>query len=215
MNILKKIGAALAFPWKYNKVFSIVTSLVLVLIIVVNVVVTQVLLISNTFNTVFGEERRVLVSGDPSTAQYYKPDEGIDSKADALANANAVNEELCEEGFVLLKNDNSLPLAANAKVSVFGMNSVDMVYGGSGSAAKSSADSIDLYKSLENAGIDYNPQLKSFYEGKQSQGLGRGTSPGMGDRVVGFATGEIAMSEYAGGIGAYTDGYKDAALVVI
>ena len=57
MNILKKIGAALAFPWKYNKVFSIVTSLVLVLIIVVNVVVTQVLLISNTFNTVFGEER--------------------------------------------------------------------------------------------------------------------------------------------------------------
>lgn len=215
MKILKKIGAALAFPWKHNKVFSIVTCIVLALIIAISIVATQVLLISNTFNTVFGEERRVLVSGDPSTAQYYTPDDGIESKADALANANAVNEELCEEGFVLLKNDNSLPLAKNAKVSVFGMNSVDMVYGGSGSAAKDSGDSIDLYQSLENAGIEYNPQLKSFYEGKQSRGLGRGTSPGMGDRVVGFATGELALSEYSGGIGAYTEGYKDAALVVI
>ena len=215
MKILKKIGAALAFPWKHNKVFSIVTCIVLALIIAISIVATQVLLISNTFNTVFGEERRVLVSGDPSTAQYYTPDDGIESKADALANANAVNEELCEEGFVLLKNDNSLPLAKNAKVSVFGMNSVDMVYGGSGSAAKDSGDSIDLYQSLENAGIEYNPQLKSFYEGKQSRGLSRGTSPGMGDRVVGFATGELALSEYSGGIGAYTEGYKDAALVVI
>ena len=216
MKILKKIGAALAFPWKHNKVFSIVTTIVLVLIIAISVVATQVLLINNTFNTVFGEERRVLVKGDPSKAQYYTPDEGIDSKADALEYANSVNEELCEEGFVLLKNEGSLPLAKNAKVSVFGMNSVDMVYGGSGSAAKDSADSVDLYKSLENADIDYNPQLKSFYEGKQSRGLGRGTSPSMGDRVIGFATGEIPMSEYEGGsIASYVGEYDDAALVVI
>ena len=181
MNIIKKIGGALAFPWKHNKVFSIVTCIVLALVIAVSIVATQVSLISNTFNTVFGEERRVLVSGDPSQAQYYTPDEGIESKADALAYANAVNEELCEEGFVLLKNDDSLPLARGAKVSVFGMNSVDMVYGGSGSSARDSADSIDLYKSLENADIDYNPDLKSFYEEKQSSGLGRGVSPAMGD----------------------------------
>ncbi len=215
MNIIKKIGGALAFPWKHNKVFSIVTCIVLALVIAVSIVATQVSLISNTFNTVFGEERRVLVSGDPSQAQYYTPDEGIESKADALAYANAVNEELCEEGFVLLKNDDSLPLARGAKVSVFGMNSVDMVYGGSGSSARDSADSIDLYKSLENADIDYNPDLKSFYEEKQSSGLGRGVSPAMGDRVVGFATGEISLSEYDGGIAAYTGDYTDAALVVI
>ena len=37
---------------------------------------------------------------------------------------------------VLLKNENNaLPLKANAKVSVFGTNSVNLVYGGSGSAA--------------------------------------------------------------------------------
>lgn len=214
MKVLKKVGRALAFPWKHNKVFSIVTTIVLALLIAISVVVTQVTLINNTFNTLFGDVRRVLKKGDPSTAQYYTNSDGIENKADALAAANAVNEKICEEGFVLLKNDNSLPLASGAKVSVFGMNSVDLVYGGSGSGAKDSADSVDLYKSLENAGIDYNKKLKNFYEGKLSAGKGRGTSPSMGDIVEGFATGELAQSEYEGGIGNYTDGYKDAALVV-
>ena len=148
MKILKKIGSALAFPFKHNKVWAIVTSILLVFFLVVSLVVTQVTLINNTFNTIFGEERRVLVSGDPSTAQYYKPSEGIDSKQKALDAADALNEELCEEGFVLLKNDGALPLSSNAKVSVFGMNSVDLVYGGSGSSAKDNSNGVDIYKSL-------------------------------------------------------------------
>ena len=215
MNILKKIGSALAFPWKHNKVFSIVTTTVMVLLIAVAIVVTQVPLIYLTLNSVIGDERRVLVSGDPSTAQYYTADEGINNKADALAYANSVNEELCEEGFVLLKNDNSLPLAHGAKVSVFGINSADLVYGGSGSAAKDNEDNVDLYKSLENAGIQYSTALKNFYESKLSEGEGRPDSPAMGATINGFATGELALSEYAGGIEAYTDGCEDAALMVV
>ena len=194
MNILKKIGSALAFPWKHNKVFSIVTTTVMVLLIAVAIDVTQVPLIYLTLNSVIGDERRVLVSGDPSTAQYYTADEGINNKADALAYANSVNEELCEEGFVLLKNDNSLPLAHGAKVSVFGINSADLVYGGSGSAAKDNEDNVDLYKSLENAGIQYSTALKNFYESKLSEGEGRPDSPAMGATINGFATGELALS---------------------
>lgn len=217
MKIVKKIGHALAFPWKHNKAFSIVTSLVLVLMIVVNVVILDVPLVTNTMNTLFGEERRVLRSGDPASAQYYTTDEGIHNKQDALAYANSVNERICEEGFVLLKNnDHALPLAGNAKVSVYGMNSVNLVYGGSGSAAKDGSDGVDLFKSLDNAGIAYNTDLKKFYETQQSSGKGRPRSPDMGDVPTGFATGELPQSAYPGGsASASAGGYTDAALVVI
>lgn len=215
MGILKKIGHALAYPFKKTKAFSITACCLLAFFITASIVITQVTLINNTFNTLFGEERRVLKSGDPSTAQYYKMSEGITDKQSALKNANAVNEKICEEGFVLLKNENSLPLAAGAKISVFGMNSVDMVYGGSGSAAKDSSDSVDLFKSLESASIQYNTALKSFYEGKKAEGKGRPKSPAMGDIVTGFATGELALSEYSGGISSYVGEYDDAALVVV
>ena len=66
----------------------------------------------------------------------FETDEGIETKEDALNNAKKVSTEICEEGMVLLKNENNaLPLKKNAKVSVFGKNSVNLVYGGSGSAA--------------------------------------------------------------------------------
>ncbi len=217
MNKLKKFGKALAFPWKHNKAFSITCVSLLSVFLAINLIITQVPLINNTFNTVFGDERRVLKKGDPSTAQYYTPSEGIENKRDALAAANAVNEKICEEGFVLLKNEESLPLAADSKISVFGMNCVDMVYGGSGSAEKSSADSVDLFKSLDNANISYNPCLKSFYENKQSKGKGRPKSPAMGDNIEtkGFATGELPLSEYDGGLSSYVGEYDDAALFVV
>lgn len=217
MKIIKKIGHALAFPWKHNKAYSIVTSIVLVLMIVVNVVILDVPLVTNTMNTLFGEERRVLISGDPATAQHYTTNNGINNKQDALAYANSVNERICEEGFVLLKNeDQALPLSANAKVSVFGMNSVNLVYGGSGSAAKDGSDGVDLYRSLDNAGIAYNADLKKFYESQQSSGKGRPRSPDMGDVPTGFATGELPQSAYPSGSAAASAGsYTDAALVVI
>lgn len=216
MKLLKKIGKAFGFVWKNNRVWLIVTSLLLVICITVSSLAVSVPLFKNTLNSVFGEERRVVVKGDPSQAQYFTTDEGINTKAAALAAANALNEELCEEGFVLLKNDDSLPLAKGAKVSVFGMNSIDLVYGGSGSSAKDNTDGVDIYKSLENAGFEVNAKLKSFYEGKKASGSGRSSKLNFDTGVLaGLETGEIALSDYTGGIQGYADGYTDAAIVVI
>lgn len=213
---MKKFGKALLFPWKHNKAFAITTSIVLVVMIVLNIVALQIPLVYNTFNTLFGDERRVLVSGDPSSAQYFTLSDGIETKADALAYANAVNERICEEGFVLLKNEAALPLKEAARISVFGMNSVDLVYGGSGSAAKDSSNVVSLYQSLEEAGISYNPELKAFYDAQKGQGKGRPRSPDMGDIPTGFATGELPQAAYPGGSAAANAGdYTDTALVVI
>lgn len=213
-KIFSKIGNAFAFAWKHNKAFIITASCLLAFFFAATMVATQVAFIRNTINTSFGDERRVLVKGDPSKAQYYTLSEGITNKAGALAAANKLNERIGEEGFVLLKNEGSLPLSQNAKISVFGINSVNLVYGGSGSGGKDSSGAVDLYQSLSNAGIDYNGDLKSFYDGQKAAGKGRGKSPGFGAYLEGFATGELQLSDYSGGISQYYGSHTDAALVV-
>ncbi len=201
---------------RHNKAFLITSAAVIAFFTTASSVCMSNLLISNTFDSLFGASERKLVSGNPAEAQYYRKDDNIKNKADSLANANSVNQECCEEGFVLLKNqDNALPLSSSARVSVFGMNSVNLVYGGSGSSAKGSDGNIDIYRSLEESGIAYNPDLKAFYEKAKSAGKGRPASPNMGDIVTGFATGELPLSEYPGGISRFASGYSDAALMVI
>ena len=123
---------------KRKPIGIIVAALLAVVLIVVNV------LASTTFysllNTVMpgGGERAVFA--DASEARFVS-DYG--SKAEALKGANDLNLRLCEEGMVLLKNENqALPMLTpvssgdvkdKPKISVFGKNSVNLAYGGSGS----------------------------------------------------------------------------------
>ena len=72
----------------------------------------------------------------------------------AQAEAKKLGEELGEEGFVLLKNNGSLPLTGNEWVSVLGVSS-DSVEGGGTTVADS----------LEAAGFRVNPELVEYYKG--------------------------------------------------
>ncbi|NTV77757.1 MAG: beta-glucosidase, partial [Clostridiales bacterium] len=102
------------------------------------------------------------------------------------------------------------------KVSVFGKNSVDIVYSGSGSASSSSTEQKTLYESLEAAGISYNEELKSFYEDSEKSGSGRPENPAMtsGQRMSGFATGETSIDSYTSEVTDSYTAYQDAAIVV-
>lgn len=216
VNPFKKI-------WKYklSRAWFITTVCILVLGLVVNLVATQSVFVYNTLNSVFGGSVRVHVSGDLSQYTYYKAD--YDNKADTLAAADALNERIVEEGIVLLKNDDgALPIATpesdsdvsvKPKISVFGKNSVNLVYGGTGSGGADSAGAVTLYQSLSVAGFDCNPMLKSFYEGSAS-GKGRPKSPEIGDTIAGFATGETPVSAYGSVRESYAD-YNAAALIVL
>ena len=119
----------------------------------------------------------------------FNTDEGISSKKDALENAKKVSTEICEEGMVLLKNENNaLPLKKNAKVSVFGKNSVNLVYGGSGSAAPGgNEEKKTIFDSLTAAGFSYNKKLEEFYKDNGKSGEPRPGNPGMDDQKNGKA----------------------------
>ena len=64
-------------------------------------------------------DRVVTDSGEGLDADYI--DFECNSKEEALANAQAITQETAEEGIVLLKNENNaLPLAKTAKVTILG-----------------------------------------------------------------------------------------------
>ncbi|MDD6302931.1 MAG: glycoside hydrolase family 3 N-terminal domain-containing protein [Bacillales bacterium] len=140
------------------------------------------------------------------------------TKEEAYENGNKVTKEICEEGMILLKNDNNaLPLKSNAKVSVFGKNSVNLVYGGSGSAAPDkNGKRATIFESLEAAGISYNPVLKEFYEDSKKSGTGRSENPAMENAgVATLLTGETEYSKYTSEVKDSYNQYGDAALVVL
>ncbi|MDR1093526.1 MAG: glycoside hydrolase family 3 C-terminal domain-containing protein [Clostridiales bacterium] len=198
--------------WKHrrSRVWLIVAASVLTVVIAASIVATQHPFLRGTMNILFGGDRAI-TAGDRG---YYEAD--YKNKAEVLAAANDFNIQLAEEGVTLLKNEgNALPLGAGAKISVFGKNSVNLVYGGSGSGGgNSKADKKNLYDSLAASGFSANPALKSFYENNARSGAGRPGNPGIGDIIAGFGTGETQMNAYtAAETGSYAD-YKDAALVV-
>ena len=171
-------------------------------------------LLSSTF---LGGEERYLESGNPDDYQYFNSD--YSTKEEVLAAANALNEDIVEEAITLLKNEgNALPLAKQSKVTVFGKNSVNIVKGGSGSNAGSSAASttVDFCGSLEAAGgFVCNPVIESFYKDDSKSGNGRPATPNMGDILTGYAIGETPVSMYTDEVkNSYKD-YSDAAIVVI
>ena len=189
------------------KVWRITAIVVLVLIVAVNVVLAKVPIAANSLNLLFGGERAIVLERQSNM-----------TKEQALKAAEDFVIEVEKEGITLLKNENAaLPLSGKPQVSVFGKNSVNLVYSGSGSAGNASSSVKTLYESLEAAGIACNPVLKSFYENKSQSGDGRPDNPAMtsGQRLAGFATGETPISSYTSAVtDSYAD-YADAAVVVI
>lgn len=222
------------FKSKGSRIWLIVTSITSIFLLVASLIITKVVFISNTFNTLFGGQRKVLVDGDPDKYQYFRIDnedfiyydskldytgkKGKNLKESVYKEANRLNEKIVEEGIVLLKNEkNTLPIKTDndkkKKISVFGKNSVNLVYGGSGSGGGNSSNAATIYDSLTSAGYDINPVLKSFYEGSAS-GSGRGKNPAMGDIPTGLVIGETPQSSYTAEVKKSYSNYKDAALVV-
>ena len=73
-------------------------------------------------------------------------------------------KNIVKEGTVLLQNkDNALPLVNEKKIAVFGQNSVDFVYGGSGSGSVDTSTAPTLKLALEKEGFTVDENLWNFY----------------------------------------------------
>ena len=126
------------------------------------------------------------------------------------------SEDVCrrieEEGMVLLKNeDAALPLASGAKISLFGQDSVDFVYGGAGSGSVDTTLAPNLKEAMENAGFTVNGTLWDFYETGAGKGYRKSVpdETGAGD----FAINEVPADVYTDEVKKSFADYNDAAIV--
>ncbi|HEM5030237.1 TPA: glycoside hydrolase family 3 C-terminal domain-containing protein [Streptococcus suis] len=141
------------------------------------------------------------------------------SYADAakVADAEEVSKSLVttiqEEGTVLLENKNkTLPLEKSSKVNVFGISSVAITYGGSGSGAADESKNINLQQGLENAGFEVNSELTDFYTENLPEKEGTNIfSLNGGD----YNIYEPTQDKYSEELLANAKNFSDTALVVI
>ena len=197
------------------RIWLVVSVIVLALTVAVNILLTTMFYPLACF--LFGEPK--VVDIDTESYDYpYQTIEGAGTKETALAYAQSVTENICEEGFTLLKNDNNaLPIIkGNAKVSIFGKNSSNMAVGGSGSGEASTKGVTTIFDSLNAVGIEYNPTLKAFYDSSAS-GAGRDSNPSDLDngKTVSLSTGETPISNYSESLWDSCSEYNDAAIIVI
>jgi beta-glucosidase len=198
--------------------WGVTTLLVGALLITANVLLTGQF--HDIIATVLGDRGRMEIVGE--NGNIFELDEGITDKASAKENGNKVNIKIVEEGITLLKNkdNNALPLAKGAKVSVFGKNSSDVAIGGGGSGSADKEGMVDFFTALKNAGFEYNSTLKAFYDDNSKSGEGRNANnsdldSGSTVELSESFVGETELSKYTDDLFNSCEQYKDAALVVL
>ena len=130
----------------------------------------------------------------------------------------SVNAQMADEGFVLLKNDGTLPLGEGARLSVVGRSSVDIARGGGGSGSgsvSSGVPSMTIKSSLEDVGFELNPVTDNFYSKKAGSGRTNGNDGWKGNSEV--TIGETAIEKLTADdeFMASLDEYNDAAIQVL
>lgn len=199
-------------PFRRVKIWAVVTALLLVVMIAANYLALN--MFNGFLDTALGGQRPIY---EENTASMYPASEA-ESKEEALRNAQEFNVEIAREGFVLLKNDaQALPLKKGAKISVFGKNSVNLSYGGSGSGGFDTSGSKNLYDSLEAAGFRTNDTLRAFYQDNGASGAARAANSsdldsGSNQRI---AVAETPQAKYTDKVKKSYSEYSDAAIVVI
>lgn len=163
-------------------------------------------------NGFFGLESTKVVYKDGETAadcQYHESE--YDSIDEMMQAKSDLSEEITDEGIVLMKNNDVLPLNNKGEITCLGRASTDLVYGGASGAGIIGNEGTSINKTLkeglEEAGFKVNPTMWDFYS-KSEYTRGSGGVGGMET----YRLGEVPLSEYPDEKG-YSD-YNDACLVV-
>ena len=82
---------------------------------------------------------------------------------ESMQTSKEVIEEVGREGTVLLKNDGLLPLDDTENINVFGWDSTNPIYGGSGSGATDESKATSMLQAFTDAGFTTNEDLTQMY----------------------------------------------------
>ena len=205
---------------KYVQPFKALTIILAVVALLLTPVSYALNMFDNTVALFLGGTFWELENEDAS-AQYFTSEYASD--AERIAAGAELGYQMEAEGAALLKNDNdALPLAKGAKVSLFSISSVNPVFGGTGSGNVDASKAVNLKDALTNSGVSVNETLWNFYSSEEiSAAYGRdGASGGqvqdnaMSDLMAaGSSINEVPWSEYTQDVLNSVNEYGDAAIV--
>ena len=192
-------------PWKGLSgafVFLAVFSLLLSLLVG---------MFDNTIAIITGDKFWALENEDPN-AIYYSGD--YKTTAERLEAGAKVVYQTELEGATLLMNENdALPLKQGSAISLFSTSSVNVVYGGTGSANVDSSTCDNLKQAAEKSGFNVNETLWNFYESGEASEYVRVDGGMFSSKKT--QTVEAPWSVYTDEVKSSFNQYGDAAVIVI
>ncbi len=200
--------------WKFLTWFSAPFAIILIIATVV------VSMFDNTIALFVGGTFWELENEDPN-AVYYEGD--FKNEKERTEKGAELVKQVEAEGASLLMNENSaLPLAEKAKVSLFSTSSVNIVYGGTGSANVDTTKCDNLKTALEKENFAVNETLWDFYsEGGAAAEYTRGNATAVvqdSATASGYGSAEIVEAPwklYSDEVLDSVENYGDAAIVVL
>ncbi len=88
----------------------------------------------------------------------------VDLNEDTQQQSRDTVQQISEEGMVLVKNDGLLPLSSDVtSLNVFGWDSTNPLFGGTGSGSSDSSSAVGVLQSLQDAGYETNEELSKMY----------------------------------------------------
>lgn len=163
----------------------------------------------NTIVLFFGGSFWDVVNED-SSAIYYESN--FESEEARVERGYELVKQVEAEGASLLTNENdALPLSKGAKVSLFSTSSVNIVYGGTGSANVDASKADTLKSALEEAGFKVNQTLWDFYSAEENEQYVRASGGTVS--LAAASTSEMPWDVYTEDVLNSVSDYSDAAIV--
>ena len=127
-----------------------------------------------------------------------------------IANSKETIKKIGEEGITLVKNEGLLPLSSDVTtLNVFGWDSTNPIFGGTGSAGSHSEGAIGILQSLQDAGYKTNANLSKMYTDYYDQ------RPGISMSAQDWSLPEPNMSHYTDELMNEAKDFSDTAVIVI
>ncbi|MBQ2987398.1 MAG: glycoside hydrolase family 3 C-terminal domain-containing protein [Tyzzerella sp.] len=204
-------------PWKF---LTLLSGPLMAIFIALAVVVsmfdnTMALFLGGTFWELENEDKDAI---------YYEGD--YDTEEERIKAGAELVKQVEAEGATLLTNEKvndkaALPLDKGAKVSLFSTSSVNIVYGGTGSANVDASKCDDLKTALEKEEFAVNGTLWDFYKTGAAKEYTRGNAGAVvqdSATAKGYGTAEIVEAPwdlYSEKVLKSVEEYGDAAIVVL
>ena len=193
-------------PWLIPTIILLVFSILLTAAIPVTVYYETMI------NAALNAQTQKIIPGENSKIFYWTD---YESEEDLVNNDMAVCRQVEAEGAALLLNkNNALPLAADAKMSLFSQSASDPVLTGTGSAFMATGDAVSLYAALQDSFAPgcVNQELWKFYKTSGYKRVNAALSGGSPDQ---YRINEVPWEKYPEALKATFPQYGDAAIVVL